>query len=105
MEQNVLKFKNDIKALVAKKKETGYAGTWMHPMYCAYYILKHKVENKVLDKVNSPEDIRKLNNDEKKVLCQELRDFIIKNVSKTGGHLASSLGDVELTVAMEINFS
>ena len=61
---------------------------------------KHKVENKVLDKVNSPEDIRKLNNDEKKVLCQELRDFIIKNVSKTGGHLASSLGDVELTVAL-----
>ena len=51
---------------------------------------KHKVENKVLDKVNSPEDIRKLNNEEKKVLCKELRDLIIKNVSKTGGHLASN---------------
>lgn len=45
MKPNVLKFKNDIKAHVAKKKETGYAGTWMHPMYCAYYILKHNVED------------------------------------------------------------
>jgi hypothetical protein len=46
MRQNVLKFKNDIKALVAKQKETGYAGKWMHPIYCAYYMLKHKVENR-----------------------------------------------------------
>lgn len=46
MEKNVLKFKDDIAALVAKKKETGYAGVWMHPIYCAYYILKHRVEDK-----------------------------------------------------------
>lgn len=46
METNVLKFKDDIKALVKKTKETGDAGEWMHPMYCAYYMLKHKVENK-----------------------------------------------------------
>jgi len=46
MKENVLKFKNDIKALVAKQKETGDAGKWMHPIYCAYFMLKHNVENK-----------------------------------------------------------
>ena len=46
MEANLLKFKNDIKQLVAKHKEQGYSATWMHPMYCAYYILKHKNVNK-----------------------------------------------------------
>ena len=46
MKENVLKFKNDIKALVAKQKEIGYVEEWMHPLYCAYYILKHQVENK-----------------------------------------------------------
>jgi hypothetical protein len=46
MKENVLKFKNDIKALVAKQKEIGYVEEWMHPLYCAYYILKHNVEDK-----------------------------------------------------------
>ncbi len=46
MKENVLKFKNDIKALVAKQKETGYAGKWMHPIYCAYFIMKHNIEDK-----------------------------------------------------------
>ena len=45
MRQNVLKFQSDIKAQVAKYRETGDCNWWMHPAYCAYYILKHKVEN------------------------------------------------------------
>ena len=45
MKQNVLNFKNDIKAQVAKQKETGDCDYWMHPVYCAYYILKHNLEN------------------------------------------------------------
>ena len=45
MRQNVLKFQNDIKAQVAEHKEKGDCSWWMHPAYCAYYILKHKVEN------------------------------------------------------------
>ena len=45
MKENVFKFKNDIKALVAKQKETGYSEAWMHPIYCAYYILKHNVSD------------------------------------------------------------
>ena len=44
MKPNVLKFKSDIKDLVAEQKKTGYCGVWMHPMYCAYYILKHNVQ-------------------------------------------------------------
>lgn len=55
---------------------------------------------KYLDKINSPEDLKKLNYSELKEVCQELRDYIINVVSKNGGHLASNLGVVELTVAL-----
>lgn len=43
MKQNVLKFQNDIKIQVAQQKEKDYCDWWMHPAYCAYYILKHGV--------------------------------------------------------------
>lgn len=55
---------------------------------------------KLLDKINSSEDIKKLNSEEVKLLCSEVREFLIEKVSKTGGHLASNLGAVELTVAL-----
>ena len=45
MKPNVLKFQNDIKIQVAQKKEKDDCEWWMHPAYCAYYILKHNVEN------------------------------------------------------------
>ena len=45
MKQNVLNFKNDIKIQVAKQKETGDCDWWMHPVYCAYYILRHNIED------------------------------------------------------------
>lgn len=54
----------------------------------------------ILDRINSPEDIKKLDADEIRILCREIRSFIVENVSKTGGHLASNLGVVELTVAI-----
>ncbi len=54
----------------------------------------------VLENVNYPEDVKKLNNTEKKELAKELREKIINTVSKTGGHLASNLGVVELTIAL-----
>ncbi len=53
----------------------------------------------ILDTVNSPKDIKSLSIDELKQLCGEIREFLIEHVSKTGGHLASNLGVVELTVA------
>ena len=55
---------------------------------------------KILDKVNSPDDIKKLSSSELEALAGEIREFLIENVLKTGGHLASNLGVVELTLAL-----
>lgn len=55
---------------------------------------------KHLDTINSPEDIKKLNYEELEELSIELRDYIIEVVSKNGGHLASNLGVIELTLAL-----
>ena len=62
------------------------------------------MSDRILDTINGIEDLKAL--DEKKLpaLCEELRTFLIENVSKTGGHLASSLGAVELIVAMHYVF-
>ena len=54
----------------------------------------------ILDRITSPEDVKKLNMEEVAVLCGELREFLVDSVSRTGGHLASNLGAVELTVAI-----
>ncbi|WAW15621.1 1-deoxy-D-xylulose-5-phosphate synthase [Peptostreptococcus equinus] len=53
-----------------------------------------------LDGVNSPNDIKKLNIKELEILAKDIRKFLVKNVSNTGGHLASNLGVVELTLAL-----
>ena len=62
------------------------------------------MEYKILNKIKSPEDVKKLNENETAVLCSEIRSEIIDVVSKNGGHLASSLGAVELTVALHKAF-
>ena len=54
----------------------------------------------ILETIHSPEDIKALGKDEAEQLCGELRTFLIQEVSQTGGHLASNLGAVELTVAI-----
>lgn len=54
----------------------------------------------VLDRVNQPSDIKKLTEEEIKVLCEEIRHLIIEVISKNGGHLAPNLGVVELTLAL-----
>ena len=54
----------------------------------------------VLDKINNTNDIKKLSPEELPVLANEIRAFLIENVSKTGGHLASNLGAVEITIAL-----
>ncbi len=56
--------------------------------------------SKLLDKINSPEDLKGLSVKDLEILCGELREFLVDKVSKTGGHLASSLGVCELTVAI-----
>ena len=55
----------------------------------------------MLEKINSPEDLRKLNIKEKQELAEDIRKYILEVVSKNGGHLASNLGVVELTLAIE----
>lgn len=54
----------------------------------------------ILDKVDYPKDLKDLNREELRSLASELRQFIIESVSKTGGHLSSNLGVVELTLAL-----
>jgi 1-deoxy-D-xylulose-5-phosphate synthase len=56
--------------------------------------------NSVLNRVNSPADLKGLTDDERRQLADEIRSVIIKTVSKTGGHLASNLGVVELAIAI-----
>ena len=61
------------------------------------------VESKVyqiLDKVNNPDDVKNLAAEDIPQLCDDIREFLVENVTKTGGHLASNLGVVELTVAL-----
>ncbi len=59
----------------------------------------------ILDNINSPKDLKKLNNSELEQLCCEIRQYIVETVSQTGGHLASNLGVVELTVALHKVFN
>ena len=55
---------------------------------------------KYLDKVNSPQDIKDMTLDELDLLSKDIRKFLVRSISKTGGHLASNLGVVELTLAL-----
>ena len=58
----------------------------------------------LLKTINSPADLRELTREQLPGLSQELRDFLVNSVSKTGGHLSSNLGTVELTVALHYVF-
>ncbi len=59
----------------------------------------------MLEKINSPEDVKRLNTKEKKQLAEEIRKYILEIVSENGGHLASNLGVVELTIALHSVFN
>lgn len=64
---------------------------------------KNKMENKkyaILSTVNDPGDLRQLDDKEIDVLTDEIREFLVDKVSRTGGHLAANLGVVELTLAL-----
>ena len=56
--------------------------------------------SKNLTEYNFPEDLKTMSSDELNLLSYSIRDFLIENISKTGGHLASNLGVVELTIAL-----
>ncbi len=63
------------------------------------------MDYKFLSGINSPADLKKLNSEDIAPLCEEIRDCLIAAVAKNGGHLASNLGAVELTVALHRVFS
>ena len=67
-------------------------------------VLREYLMGKLLEQVNSPADIKKLSVPQLKTLAEEIRQFILSSVSKTGGHLASNLGVVELTLALHYVF-
>lgn len=54
----------------------------------------------ILEEINGPEDVKKLNDEQVKELAAEIRTFLIEKISQNGGHLASNLGVVELTIAL-----
>ena len=58
----------------------------------------------LLDNINSPTDVRNLEKDQLKQLCKEVREFLTKSVSVSGGHFSAGLGTVELTVALHYVF-
>ena len=62
-------------------------------------------EYNILNKIDSPSDLRQLKEEQLPLLCEELRDYIIQELSVNPGHLASSLGVVELTVALHYVFN
>ena len=55
-----------------------------------------------LDTINQPNDIKNVEKEHLEELAQEIRDFLIKSISTTGGHLGSNLGTVELTMALHL---
>ncbi|HCI14390.1 MAG: 1-deoxy-D-xylulose-5-phosphate synthase [Gallionellales bacterium GWA2_60_142] len=59
----------------------------------------------LLNSINDPEDLRKLDRAQLPQLAEELRAFLVESVSKTGGHLSSNLGTVELTIALHYIFN
>jgi 1-deoxy-D-xylulose-5-phosphate synthase len=59
----------------------------------------------ILDSVDSPDDLKKLNHGQLKILAQEIREKILETVSKTGGHLGGPLGAVELTLGLHYIFN
>ncbi len=64
-----------------------------------------KVKEKLLEKIDSPSDLKKLNLHQLPEVCDELRDYIIDTVSANPGHFGASLGVVELTVALHYVFN
>ncbi len=62
------------------------------------------MDYQLLDKLNLPQDIKKMSLEQLNILAEEIRHFLICSVSRTGGHLASNLGVVELSIAMHYVF-
>ncbi len=67
--------------------------------------MTNTIELNVLENVNSPEDVKKLNNEQMHVLAQEIRELVINKVNTIGGHCGPNLGIVEATIALHYVFN
>ena len=67
-------------------------------------IPSEKPSSRYLDSINSPEDLRKLDKSEIPFIADELREFLLYTVGKTGGHFGAGLGVIELTLALHYAF-
>ncbi|MCR5523823.1 MAG: 1-deoxy-D-xylulose-5-phosphate synthase [Clostridia bacterium] len=67
--------------------------------------MENNLSYPILEKIKSPDDVKSLDNTDLDELCSEIRRKLINTVSQTGGHLASNLGTVELTVALHRTFN
>ena len=90
-----------------------YAHAGATPYRCAYphewicvgdHIEQKEMEYKYISHIDSPADLKKLKVEELPEVCAELRQYIIETLSKNPGHLGSSLGAIELTVALHYVF-
>ena len=68
------------------------------------FYFRYLIGNYMLEKLNLPDDLKWLKPEAYGALCREIREFLVRSVSKTGGHLASNLGIVELTLALHTVF-
>ena len=59
----------------------------------------------ILEKIKKENDIKELSEEELEILADEIREFLIQKISVTGGHLASNLGVVELTMALHLSLN
>src|SRR3990172_11908876 len=66
---------------------------------------KSTPNRRLLETINDPEDLRRLDENDLPGLAQEIREFLIGSVSRTGGHLSAGLGTVELTIALHYVFN
>ncbi|HSD97889.1 MAG TPA: 1-deoxy-D-xylulose-5-phosphate synthase N-terminal domain-containing protein, partial [Sulfuricaulis sp.] len=66
---------------------------------------KSTPDRRLLETIEGPEDLRRLDETDLPGLAQEIRDFLIGSVSRTGGHLSAGLGTVELTIALHYVFN
>lgn len=61
--------------------------------------------SELLDSIHGPNDIKKIQESDYRILAKEIRNFLLRSISKTGGHLASNLGIVELTMALHLSLN
>ncbi len=66
--------------------------------------MTHQPPDSLLEHITHPEQLRELSEDQLPILAEELREFLVQSVARTGGHLASNLGTVELTIALHYVF-